>query len=87
MRSSASAGASSPASHGASLFTRFFQNYYLPRNSATTATPFLELILSASSRAPPHSHMLEEPCVGGPHWQGLETDIPNFCKKIGHRPG
>lgn len=68
--------------HGESLFTRFFQNYYLPTKFGydKRRPHFSSMILSGQLSRADALEQLEEPLYAA---QDLETDVTYFCKKIG----
>ena len=67
--------------HGESLFTKFFQNYYLPvKFGYDKRRPHLSsLIVSGQMSRSDALSKLEEPLY---HPDELETDITFFCKKL-----
>ncbi|MBD2132577.1 hypothetical protein H6F47_09075 [Sphaerospermopsis sp. FACHB-1094] len=67
--------------HGESLFTKFFQNYYLPvKFGHDNRRPHLSsLIVSGQMSRSDALSKLEEPLY---HPDELETDITFFCKKL-----
>ena len=68
--------------HGESLFTKFFQNYYLPTKFGyDKRRPHLSsMILSGQLTREAAVKELQEPLYG---LEELEIDIHYFCKKIG----
>jgi len=68
--------------HGESLFTKFFQNHYLPaRFGYDKRRPHLSsMILSGGISREEAVVMLEEPLYTPAE---LETDLTYFCKKVG----
>lgn len=68
--------------HGESLFTRFFQNYYLPtRFGYDKRRPHLSsMIVSGQMSRDEANTALREPLYSE---EELRTDIAYFCKKVG----
>lgn len=70
-----------PRKHGESLFTKFFQNYYLPSKFGydKRLPHFSSLIVSGQMSRDDALSKLQEPLYD---FQELESDLTYFCKKM-----